>query len=211
MNIDRLVMRVAVLVFTLCVVGVVMAGITSNESPTVYRILLADGTLEKGTEWPKSLDECVKRASAILPKGTCSIQRTFNNVGTCDDIQKPVLPRELDADGFVVKPPIRGKEPATGNDWTTEIQDYVPAPYPTCWVMGWREIADADLVEPDLMQANSVEPMPVPEGFDAEWHAPEAEAFRHTTHICYDDDKTPCPELTTVKTACGEEFCGVRG
>jgi hypothetical protein len=139
-----------------------------------------------------ALEQCMDMAKAAPGKATCTDVYGITVTGTCDDVAKPVLPRELDSDGFVIKPPIRGKQ-ITDTDWTTEIQDYVPAPYPTCWALGWREITQADMVE-DQQLANDETPASKPPGFDAEYHTLAAELVRHETCVCYSDDLTACPE-----------------
>jgi hypothetical protein len=201
-NIDRLVRRTAIVVFLLCIAGIVMAGITSTEQPPQYLIRLADKTYEQNKAVPKTREECLARAKAIIPLASCVTIESFANAGTCADISKPVLQRELDADGFVVKPPIRGKEPASGNDWTTEIQDYVPAPYPACWVLGWREITQADL-DDDVELANHDEPVPMTGDYLVKWLEPESEAARHHMYICYETDKEPCLTPPVFVSACG--------
>lgn len=167
-----------------------IAGITSTEEPVQYLIRLADKTYEKGKTAPKTLDECRARAKAIIPEASCVTIEGFTNVGNCDDVAKPVVPQTLDADGFVRQPPIRGKPPETGNDWTTQIQDYVPAPYPTCWIIGWREITETDIHDPaqDAL-ANSNEPVKLTPALQAAWDASEAE--RHRARIYYPGDTLP--------------------
>jgi len=134
-----------------------LLALTTVESPPVYNIYLADGTIEK-KEWPKTHEECVARAKAIVPKGTCVTREVFTNTPTCEGVAKPVLPRELDADGYVIKPPLRAKQ-LSETDWTTELQDYVPAPAPTCWVLGWREITQADVDDDEYPDVAMMEPV----------------------------------------------------
>jgi hypothetical protein len=144
-----------------------LAGISSTESPTVYMILLADNTVEKGKPWPTTEAECIARAKAIIPQASCSIRRTFTNAGNCADVAKPKWVVEKDADGYLIKPAFRSKF-ADGSDteFVHEVEDFVPAPYPECWVKGWRiaELSDFD-DEPEL--ASIEEPV---------WHTPEERA-----------------------------------
>ena len=184
MNVDRLVKRTAIVVFLLCVAGVVLAGVVSTEAPPVYEVHLDDNTMQKGA-WPATEAECVARAKALLPSGCCVVRRKFTNVGTCDDVPKPALPRELDAEGYVIKPPVRAKQ-LSDTDWLTEIQDYVPAPYPTCWVIGWREITEAD-VNDEASDLLADEPVEWPAELLAAYAARCAE--RHEHKVYYEGDQ----------------------
>lgn len=162
------------------------AGVTSTEQPTQYLIRLADKTYEQNKAAPKTHDECLTRAQAIIPAASCVTIESFANIGNCDGVAKPAIARELDADGYVVKPPIRGKQ-LTDTDWTTEIQDYVPAPYPACWVLGWREITENDLNDEFSDElANSIEPVRLTPELQAAWDASCAE--RHRAHVYYPED-----------------------
>lgn len=115
--------------------------LSTTEAPTLYDLLRADNT--SVSPRPTTEAECLSRAKAE-GTWTCITRRKFTTVANCDGVVKPVIARELDADGYIVKPPIRAKQ-VSETVWQTEIQDYVPAPAPTCWVLGWRLIADADL------------------------------------------------------------------
>ncbi len=184
MNIDRLVMRTAVVVFLLCVAGTVIAGITSTPQPPQYLIRLADKSYEKGKAAPKTIEECRERAKAIVPGADCVTIEGFANVATCEGVAKPAWPLTLDAEGYVVKPPIRAKQ-LNDTDWQTEIQDYVPAPYPECWVLGWRVLSDADVAE-DASVASVDEPVDIPADVLAAWVA--SCPIRHERGIVYSDD-----------------------
>lgn len=211
----------SVLFVVLAAIGArAIAGTTSTEAPTVYMILLADDTIEKGKEWPKTLDECVKRAQAIIPAGSCSIRRKFTNVGTCVDVPKPKWLRELDADGFVIKPGIRGKLKAgSDSDYDFEVEDYVAAPYPDCWVKGWRVAMAKDFNDESQSEVAGV--------MEPTWHTPEEKAKLDAFNVewqaskdaaaaaCAAGDATQCPRLPlNTPGACGwywETACGGPG
>jgi hypothetical protein len=212
--------RASALIAFALLAAAAIASVTVTEAPTVYMILLADNSIEKGKPWPTTLEECVARAKAITPQGSCSIRRTFTTVTTCADEKAPKL--------YLVKAknPEDGKDywELPGADFTddgnfTEMADlYVHAPawpagYPNCWIRGqaprdeWRlnskdepgkafmEHRESGMPEGDLVaeESNSVEPMPTPPGFEEERRRPADEAFRHETCVCYADDATPCP------------------
>jgi hypothetical protein len=187
-----------------------LAGISSTESPTVYMILLADNTVEKGKTAPKTEAECIARAQAIIPQGSCSIRRTFVNAGTCD--AKPAWPREIDANGFVVKPGIRGKlKSGSDSEYDFEVEDYVPAPYPECWVKGWRvaELTDFD-DEPELASVDepvwhTPEQKAAYDAFNAMWNSPEAVAARE------EFERTHPPVKFTDCSLSDDPNCGARG
>lgn len=127
----------------LLVTSLAQAGTATTEAPTLYDLLTEDN--KAVSPRPTTEADCLARAKAV---GTwsCIVRRKFTTVANCDGVAKPVIARELDADGYVVKPPMRGK-PITETDWTTEVQDWVQAPAPTCWVLGWREVTQADFNE----------------------------------------------------------------
>lgn len=132
---------------------------------------------------------CQAAALTLTKAGTyrCDTSITLTVTIDCTGVLKPVIPRKLDADGYVIEPPIRAKEPATGNDWLTEIEDYVPAPAPACWVKGWREITQADIVgEPEL--AAVMEPITWPAELQALW---DASADERVGHLYEDYEPTP--------------------
>lgn len=152
--------------------GTAVAGTTTTEAPAAFDLL--DAANKAVSPQPKTLIECITRAKAI---GTwqCVTRQKFTTVANCDDVSKPVIPRVLDVDGYVIQPPMRGK-PITENDWTSEVQDYVPAPAPICWVLGWREVTQADLV----LDSNDLlvqEPVVWPDELQALW---DASAAYHT-------------------------------
>jgi hypothetical protein len=102
---------------------------------------------------------CEAAAKATLTvSGTyqCNTSVTLKVTVTCP--AKPDLPRTLDADGYVIKPPMRAKQ-LTETDWTTELQDFVPAPAPACWVLGWREITQVDVDDDEYPDVAMVEPV----------------------------------------------------
>jgi hypothetical protein len=104
-----------------------------------------------------------------------------------------------------------------------------PAGYPNCWIRGqaprseWRKNAVAEpgkvfmeRLEPgmttadlELEEPNDETPAQQSAEFQAEHATVEATAVRQETHVCYEDDPLPCPPLTPVKTACGQQYCGV--
>jgi hypothetical protein len=149
-----------------------------------------------------TLDECVKAAPA--GKYKCDTSVALDVTGTCDD--KPTIPRTKDADGFNVQPPIRYKESTEGDLTDVEIQDYVPAPYPTCWVLGWRDAKVEDLAPPTADLPNTIEPFPFSPEDQKEWDARQvAEAA-----ACAAGDVKQCPPgPPSLDTPCGKQFCGV--
>ncbi len=176
-----------------------LAGIVSKEGPTVYMVLLADGTVEKLKEWPKTLEECRARAQAIIPKGSCSVRYPFDNVGTCDDVAKPQWPRELDPNGFVLKPSFRSKvDPTDDTNYTHEVEDFVAAPFPVCWVKGWRVAMAEDLDDGPEELAGVHEPTWITpaqkaavDTFNAQWQAQQDE----DAAACAAGDTTRCPDV----------------
>jgi hypothetical protein len=188
MNIDRLVKRTAILVFTLCVIGVAIAGTVATQKPGDWALKKqGDNTIL--SRYP-TLDECVKAAPA--GKYKCDTSVALEVTGTCDDVPKPSIPRTKDADGFNVQPPIRYKEGTEGDLTDVEIQDYVSAPYPTCWVLGWRDAKVEDLAPPTADAGTVNEPVQQSAEFLAEWSSEESQAARHLVHICYPEDTLPC-------------------
>lgn len=120
-----------------------LLALATTEGPPSYELhKMPENTLV--APWPKTEAECVDKARASEGKWQCVVRRNFETVATCDGVAKPAMPRELDADGYLVKPPIRAKQ-VSDTEWLTEVQDYVPASAPACWVLGWRLLADADL------------------------------------------------------------------
>jgi hypothetical protein len=143
---------------------------------------------------PKTLDECRARAKALLPHGDCVTIEGFDNVGTCEDVAKPKWPIEKDAEGFVIRPHFKddGFKPGSDTEYQFQVEDFVPGPYPECWVKGWR-IAELEEIngsypdEPEL--ANIDEPVTWTADLQARWIASEAE--RHERGIYYDGDTLP--------------------
>ena len=189
MNIDRLVMRVSVLVFLLCVAGVCLAGITSTPQAPQYLIRLADKTYEKGKTVPLTHDECLKRAAAIIPRASCVTIEDFDNAGNCDDVPKPAWEIEKDAEGFLIKPAFRSRfKEGSDTEFVHEVEDYKPAPYPTCWVKDWRTAMESDFTNEDEPKlANVDEPVVWPAALVAAWQASCPE--RHLHKIYYDGDE----------------------
>lgn len=97
--------------------------------------------------WPKTEQECVDKAKASLGHWQCVTRRNFDTVGTCADVPKPAFPVKVDADGFLLKPALRVPVDEKGNWGATEMEGFVAAPYPACWVMGW--VPYVPEVEPD--------------------------------------------------------------
>lgn len=188
--------------------GVANAGTTSTvvHNTSVFRPEGGATVTIHDKDGKTALEQCVDMVKVTIGKSTCTDVYGYTTAGTCDDVPKPVIPRELDADGFVIKPPIRGKEPAAGNDWTTEIWDYVPAPYPACWDLGWREITQADLVDDGPRLANTIEPFPFSAEDQRDWDARQVAAAA----ACAAGDVKQCPPgPPSMDTPCGRQFCGV--
>lgn len=122
-------------VASLLVTAGVLAGVTSTPAPVVYNIYLADGNIEK-KPWPTTHDECVKRAMAILPKGTCVTREVFTNVPNCDTEwqTKPPLALKKDADGYWALPPAYAVQ--VNGEWDTLMDGFIHGTYPNCWVPG---------------------------------------------------------------------------
>jgi hypothetical protein len=196
-----------------------IASVTVTEAPTVYMILLADNSIEKGKPWPTTLEECVARAKAITPQGSCSIRRTFTTVTTCADEKAPKL--------YLSKVTIDGKEywdlpgaSFTDDTYIEMANLYVHAPtwpdgYPNCWVRGeaprdeWRlnskdepgkafmEHREPGMPDGDLVadEPNDETPVVPDAAFVAEWHTDASQRARHRVKICYPDDTLPCSDV----------------
>lgn len=139
---------------------------------------------------------CQAAALTLTKAGTyrCDTSVTLTVTIDCTGVVKPVIPRKLDADGFVIDPPIRGKEPTSGNDWTTEIEDYVPIPVPPCWVKGWREITQADLTTEAELAALPPEPDCCwSEALQANWDSEGSRARRFNHAVDGDEDPVATP------------------
>lgn len=118
------------------------AGTSVLEGPTTYEVHKADNTMEKGA-WPTTVEDCVARAKAQTPKGSCVIRRNFETVQNCEGVAAPHIYLELvDVEGTKAwnLPPSEWPEP----DYLERTWLYVhnatwPLGYPNCWVRGWED------------------------------------------------------------------------
>lgn len=140
MNVDKLVMRVAVLVFAMCVACIAFSGTTSTMvgGISVFHPEGSPAVTYKDAAGKTAHDACQDAAKAYVGKATCSDVFTFTTVGTCADVPQPAFPVKVNAEGYLEVPEIRVPVLANGTDWgPAEIQAMVQVPYPKCWDIGW--------------------------------------------------------------------------
>lgn len=188
--------------------GVAVAGTTVSvvHNTAVFRPEGGTTVTIHDKDGKTALEQCMDMAKAAPGKSTCTDVYGITATGTCDDVAKSTIPRTKDADGFTVQPPVRYKESTTGDLTDIEIQDYVPAPYPACWVLGWRDAQVADLAPPTADLPNSIEPFPFSAEDQLDWDARQVAAVA----ACAAGDVKQCPPgPPSLDTPCGRQFCGV--
>lgn len=132
----------------------------------------------KTTPAASAHDQCIQAASVIVGKSTCTDVYGIVVVGTCD--AAPKFPVKVNADGYLEVPEMRIPVLANGTDWgPPEIQAMVPAPYPTCWQIGWVPYTGQEYTTDD------VEPVMDPVAWPAEllalWDASKSERTHKST------------------------------
>jgi hypothetical protein len=111
-------MKLFVVAALLAVAGSVAAAILVEREATIYS--LDDATY--ATE-----AECLAAARAGLGAAprVCEIASRLVVTGNCSDVPMPALVSEARA--------VR----LSDIDWRTDVNRYVPAPYPNCWAVEW--------------------------------------------------------------------------